>query len=425
MTETINRANPTETISPLDPQLAGDSFQDALFDVNPDTLFDIDPDTLAVTEPVVGSENAVNLLDSQTEQAKKVDAEARYDDAMLLGRSYRVRRVVQEGGTQSIKMWQGAKAKMRNALDMPGKIVRQFAHARAKTSHEHKESRLRKATSTRLIEIRQISVNESQVRLDHRSTSLEERTSRMEHRTKSVHENALQRRQSYTEELKKRRGKSLADKAVRRQLRQEGASRREVKTAMVNLPAEHMANVAKVAIVAEASKRELKAADGSVIKKGTRQERTERTISNEDTRIGQYDTRAKEAKKNAEDIRDRILPHAQRSLQELRNKLESTAVDDPDYSVIVESVQSAKRVVDSQASSLRYWNEAEVDNQRKESEARSRLTDLQQLHITQKGRVASASEKADDINVKHKKDRANLNDEVSVILNANKQKVKK
>lgn len=183
------------------------------------------------------------------------DNEARYTDAQILGKSFRVRRAVQETGTQSIKAWQGLKAKVHNTIDAPGKIVKQFAYNRAKSSHERREARLKTATNMRLQQKRLIAVEKAKSKLEQRENILNSHTGRMNQRVSLVSENANRRRQEYIDDLKSRKQTALARKAVREQLRQDNATRRETRSILAEIPRYQLDRVGQIAILAETSRR--------------------------------------------------------------------------------------------------------------------------------------------------------------------------
>jgi len=183
------------------------------------------------------------------------DNEVRFTDAEILGKSFRVKRAVQETGTQSIKTWQGLKAKVRNAIDTPGKVVKQFAYNRAKNAHQRREARLQAATNERLRQKRLIPAERAKSKLAMRENNLKEHVGRMNERVSTVNENANRRRAEYIDELKSRKEDALARKTVRAQLRQDGATRRETRSIMSEIPRTHLDRIGKLAVLVETSGR--------------------------------------------------------------------------------------------------------------------------------------------------------------------------
>ena len=116
MTETLNTLPNLESV-PYDTNLGVTS--NPLHVVPPEIIESVEPE-----QPISASEveASTRLLPSQEELQQ--DAEVQYMNTELLGKSFAVRRSIQEVGTQSIKVWQGLGAKVRNALDAPGKYER-------------------------------------------------------------------------------------------------------------------------------------------------------------------------------------------------------------------------------------------------------------------------------------------------------------
>lgn len=212
----------------------------------------ISPDSDQSADPISSNNEASN----QPENNEIIkDIEDRYTDAQILGKSYKVRRAVQETGTQSIKTWQGLKAKIRNTLDTPSKLVKQFAYNRAKSGHERREARLQTATSMRLQQKRLITFEKAKSRLEMRENNLNTHVGRMNQRVSSVNENATRRRQEYIDELKSKKETALARKAVREQLRLEGATRRETRSILSEIPRFQLDRVGQMAVLAETNRR--------------------------------------------------------------------------------------------------------------------------------------------------------------------------
>ena len=282
--------------------------------------------------------------DQAVQTAEAQDVQARYTDAEILGRSYPVRRAVQEAGTQGIKAWQGLKAKIRNGLDTPGKMVKQFAYNRAKNSHIHKEARLQAATNERLRSRRQTAANQAKLRMEDRGASLKDRKERMEARTKAVHEHATTRRQEYIDELKGRRENALARKAVRQELRQDGASRREARAILAGLPAERLTQVGKVAIIAETSGRKHAASSVAMETAAKDRQKTAEGIGATRASLTEHAENIQAAALEAERLSANI-PYAEARVSELRAALEGMNAEDPQYPELTQHLQLAERRV--------------------------------------------------------------------------------
>jgi hypothetical protein len=357
--------------------------------------WNLEPQVGAAVGPS-GTETAINGAENaattQTTPEAQKDAEVRYADKELLGRSFRVRRTVQETGTQSIKTWQSVKAKVRNAFDMPGRAVKQFAYNRALKGYDRKNNRLNEATNLRLQQRRQPAVERARNRVNERSKSYAERAGRMEGRTRAVHENANRRRQEYIDELKGRRESALARKAVREQLRGDGASRRETRKIVAEIPSEHMDRVGKVALTSNTSQRKLEKAT-RVEKRAVRSHRrTERRIESTDTRANDYSKGIESADTVAQNIQDVHLPQAERHVFELKSRLSDVRMDEPSRAQLASELQDAEEELSSYRDELSDWQSYTEAQRQKVGDAKSKLGDLEQVRQRKEGRIATASE---------------------------------
>lgn len=371
-------------------------------------------------------DNPANPAETQDSQAERTaaearDAEARYTDADLLGKSFRVRRTVQEAGTQAIKGWQGLKAKVRNTTTAAlGKGWKWLAHKRAKKSYERKNARLQEATSERLKALRQPRVDKAKERMDRRADKLQEHIGRMEARTKAVHENADRRRREYIDELKGRRENALARKAVRKQLRSEGASRRETR-AIVNeqLSAEQLQRVGKVAIVAETSRRKLTEAGRDEKRAKKRHDKTERRITTTDERAQNHDKSVEAADIKANEINSRFLPEARQRAAQLRAELDAAEPDSPVHDVLLAELQkSEQNIMDLEWQITHLGNAAEYGRQ-ESAKSKVRLGELHSKKADQARAVEQASRHAGRRNQNNNVHQGQLQQEVTVALNPN------
>lgn len=317
---------------------------------------------------------------------------ARYTDTELLGKSFRVRRAVQETGTQTIKAWEGMKAKVRNTLAEPGKAIRQFAFNRAKNSFNRKQDRLQATKSMRLQDHRQGVVTRAKERMDRRADSLKQHVGGMEARTRAVTEHEQQRRQEYINELKSLKENALARKAVRAQLRQEGASRRETRSILAEIPAEHIRRVGTVAINVEASRHKLAEATGAQAKATRHLERADNRVAVTEGRIEDFDRSIKEADAAAVELSTTLLPLARGRVENLQDKLDGLEADSPDHVDIAAALEQAKKDVAAYDEQLQNWRATAKNIRAKSSRADSRLGDLYDRQEAQGANVTTAGE---------------------------------
>jgi hypothetical protein len=303
------------------------------------------PDTAPSTSNPAETGRRTTSAEAADKLAEAEDAKARYTDAELLGGSYKVRLTVHEAGTKSIKMWQGMKAKLRNAVATPGKIVKQFAFNRAKASYDRKEKRLNDANNERLRERRRVQAVDAKIKMEERAGVLNDHKLEMRNRTHRVEQNAAQRRYEYVSELKGKRENALARKALRHQLRQDGASRRERRAILGDIDSDQLQQIGKVAIVAETSRRRHTsagaAAEMAAQKKQKHEERGQKAADTYQERSENIDA----AMQNAEQLRGTHIPDAEQRLEQATAELENMNPDDPQYAEAEEHVKLAQRRV--------------------------------------------------------------------------------
>jgi len=365
------------------------------------------------TTPVNESKSDEETVTPEEQQ----DSEYRYTDIELLGKSFRVRQRIDKTSTGAIKTWQGLKSKVRNTLDTPGKAIKQFAYNRAKSSSAKKEARLKSATSARLYELRQSKLDKANVKLENRESNLNERVERMANRSKTVHENAENRRNEQVAALKERREEALARKTLRQQLRTSGASTLETRSILSELPAEHIARIGKVALIAETSERKLSEADRHKSRAEKHQHNTESRIENMEERAKNSGLTIEQAEKSIEELNLKLIPDAEEQVSLLTSTLSELATDSPNYQQIANQILQAKSIVENYKKQLGFWhNVSSINNQRVE-DAKKRLVDLGEKHTKHKEKVATATEhltKRGEVSKVHK---VQLENELHDVLN--------
>jgi len=314
-----------------------------------------------------------NSSSQQPEVTKKEAQEIadKYTSAELLGKSFRVRRTVHEAGTQRVKIWEGMKAKVANAKDMPAKAVKKFAHVMAQRSDARKEKRLQKAhdarASERLIEKRQSKVNGAAQKASRREEDLHWHSAIMEDRTKTVDIKVKNMREEYTAVLKERKQDAVARKAVRKQLRTEGATWRERRQIAAGIPRRHLDRVGDAALKAEASKRSQ--SDARRLERWTARQlgHTQRDIKKTEKRIDNHNAKARDAMDRiaeingieaTEDVEGKTgtLSIAEAHLSKLRDQLRGMEAGDPDFVRVSAQKVAAQRKVEELEADREHWH---------------------------------------------------------------------
>jgi hypothetical protein len=368
--------------------------------------------------------------EATAEQAQ--DAENRYTDAEILGKSFRVRRIVQEAGTQSIKTWQGLKAKIHNAFDTPGKAVKEFAHNRAQASHQRKEAKLdarkneqndkQHAVSSEKFQPKvdkaQEKVNSAKEKMDRRKDSLDEHVGRMEGRTRAVHENAESRRNNYNAELIDKKSHAEARKAVRHELRKEN-SRRDTREIMANISPDQMGQIGKVAVVSETSRRQYTEAKAAEFGAKRQHRRTEERMANAGERADRAADNVQTSDETATRIFNTELPAAQQKYNDLKAELDKTDPSSEDHSRLSFELNQAEKTYQSLDRQLRHSERSSESNQRRNARANEQAFDMYNALPGQKEAIASAAQEAVKRGTIDEKHRAELEQIINQTLNPN------
>ncbi len=323
----------------------------------------------------------------EVEAIERKDAEARYTDTELLGRSYPVRRSVRATGRGAAKVFHSAIVKTRNLAATPGKARRQIAYNLAKNSFDRRTARLASAKSERLQRHRRRAVMNARIAMNARRTKLEDHVTTMEKRSEAVSTRAVERRDKYIGDLKAKREAALARKTVRQGLRQEGASRRETRTILAEV-APHMKRIGRVAIEREAAHRRFNKADRADERAGAKLRRTETRLNNLEGRVGLHD----EADRTVQAISTTRLPEAQAEVEALSEKLSGLEEGSLDYDLISADLEGARSKVESYAASLRHWQEVADSRTRKSDRVDYRLRGTYDRHDQRSVAAAATAE---------------------------------
>lgn len=337
--------------------------------------------------------------------AEQQDQETRYKDVDLLGRRYSVLRVINENTVQAIQKGQESiSAKYHNTLDTPGLWGRQMAHSLAESSVARKQAKYDEVAhlgdKSFLKKRRLARLQKAERRRDGTKQRLDERTARMEGRTKSVEDNAERRRNEYIAELKSKRDAAMGRKALRHELRGQGAGRLEArsltKEIVTAMPREHLVRVGSLATRAHASERFARKAERSEVKATKREQDITRKISESIARQEQYASEAKQAHETVRDIRDTHLPAAEDRVKALKAELAELPDDDPRREEVATTLQTAEeRVAIYKQRELPYWEATAKKNEQYVIALGKQREDLKQQLVDHKESLAAQSEVSD------------------------------
>ena len=195
-----------------------------------------------------------NTTEQETAQA---DSEPMTPDQLtdkeILGRSYPVRQMVKEANNQRMKLIEGAKMAWTNLKETPKLLRLNFrnwlADGRVARQNKRYEDAVKKTgENSRLAQRRRSKLEAAKKHKESISKARDAQEETMLAREQAVGENAEQRRSENIKELAERAIDAKARKALRHELREQGASRREVREILAGIPDEQKRNVGRAAI---------------------------------------------------------------------------------------------------------------------------------------------------------------------------------
>ena len=195
-----------------------------------------------------------NTTEQETAQA---DSEPMTPDQLtdkeILGRSYPVRQMVKEANNQRMKLIEGAKMAWTNLKETPKLLRLNFrnwlADGRVARQNKRYEDAVKKTgENSRLAQRRRSKLEAAKKHKESISKARDTQEETMLAREQAVGENAEQRRSENIKELAERAIDAKARKALRHELREQGASRREVREILAGIPDEQKRNVGRAAI---------------------------------------------------------------------------------------------------------------------------------------------------------------------------------
>lgn len=224
------------------------------------------PDRNPVTKPLPAVRSGrPKAPDIRSGSADSHDTEVAYTDRELLGKSHRVKVAIEDRAVKRVTRWERIKAKVGNALDRPGEKRLQRRVDRAQDALNARKAHQNIAKSALIRDRRQGAVTSAEGKVTDRKAALQARRDRIVGRTKTADKNIEARKRARNgtiEGLKKQSAEAKARKALRQELRNDSAGRREAKK-IVNekISAGNLQRVGTLILTAEASRRRLSGAE--------------------------------------------------------------------------------------------------------------------------------------------------------------------
>ena len=342
------------------------------------------------------------------------DAEIRHSDAELLGRRYPVRQAVRAVGNQRVRAIESAQATWKNTLDTPkkmrlglrtslaeGRVARHQARVAAATEgtwvHQRRTRKLEKVTAKR-----------DRIKSDYDAV-----TGRMKDRRTSVKDNFEKRKGDYVKELKDRAELARSRKALRHELKDQGAGfverRKIVKDVIKNHPDVILEAIGDTSSVAAINARELKKAEKSEERIHKMHTQTKETLSATSKQAKEYASKLHTASERQASLTDATTSTSEK-IEALTAERESLDERDPRYFVAGIELREAERTLEALTAEAENLDQNitfltnEVDRLNAEQ---TRLTDKAQVeqsaHDTAKQHTATRRQAAEDARIAQQK----------------------
>lgn len=329
------------------------------------------------------------------------DAEVRYTGAEILGKRYPVRRAIHEVGNQRIAAIESVQAKWKNALDTPAKMRLGLSQSVTKGLLDRQLRKLEEVqhlpATNRLRKRRERKAANAQMRHDRAKNAYNTHTGRMKDRVDAVGKNKEARRSEYIAELRDRREKALARKAMRHELRSQGASRLETRAIIKDIPKEHLDRVGAIAASAATSERLARKAERQVKASTKRETKITQSLETNRARSEQYAGEAHAASETLREIQTIHLPAAEQRVAELQAQIDQLPEDDTigTIGLIAQLQEAQQQLTIYQEREIPYWHSVAEESRRKVAELADERASSQEQLRAQKVATAQTSETAD------------------------------
>lgn len=323
-------------------------------------------------EPSTPAPNETSAEGAQPSPEDTLDTATRFTDVELLGKSYRVRRAVHELGNRRARKWESMKASTTNALETPGKLVRQGLHDRAKRKFEEADQLHKNKLAEIDAEINEVANNPDlyarqrnkkleklnkkrdkintkhggkvtkwQDRLTERRNVLNEQVSRMKNRREGVDKGYEKRRAELIATLKGKKELALARKTMRAELRRH-SSRRETNEILREIPLDQRKRVGEAALLAYTANRAATKQEQAAAKAERDATRAEAALLANIQKSEELAHKARAADEAIRDIQLHSIPEAKEKLQSLQDQLDTMDANDPSREAIRVQIHEAE-----------------------------------------------------------------------------------
>jgi hypothetical protein len=315
------------------------------------------------------------------EATSPANNETLYTDAEILGKHYPVRQMIREIGNQRVHAIESFTARLQNMRDTPAKLRLGLVLSMAQRRVARKQAKLdavNHLSDRHILKRRRLKkLQEAQRKLTSADRKYKTHTSTMQKRVENIDKNVDKRRAKYRKELRARRETALSRRAMRHELRGEGASLIEVRAVLKDVPKEHLERVGKIAAVAYTSEQRAAQARKHEQTQVNRESRSQTAINTNRRKAQEAAKEAANASGIVEELKTQTIPKAQESLQKLREELDTLEGDDPAYINIQVQIQEVEeRINIYENRELPYWEQVAHSNRERVATLDTSHTDL-------------------------------------------------
>ena len=301
-------------------------------------------------------------------------------DAEILGRRYPLRRAVSEVGNQRMRAIESAQASWSNFKDTPRKLSLQLSRSLAESRRDRAKARYDAVAhlpdGSFLKQRRLAKLRKAERKFNQRESAFNAHTQRMANRREAVNRNYNKRREETLKNLADRRKQAEARKALRHELKNQGASFLEVRAILQEIPAEQKARVGHLAIESALRQKGVEkyasAAEESLARESTLSDNLARTVSE----ASNAEKRISGASESLRDLQSK-LPEASERVAELTKQADLTPEDSPNRLAIMAELQEAQNILDDYNRRTTQLEAVIASDQRVITEADKRRNELE------------------------------------------------
>lgn len=273
---------------------------------------------------------------TSTESAAEVipiNIEQEHTDTEILGRSFAVRRSIEAARNSAIETRDAMYAGIRNMFDRPGQLKTFILHRSAEKKFNKKQNKYEavKNKESRLANRRKKAMDKAEKRLAYHTEQKDSRAKRMNDRLSSVQNDYENRVEATRSKYVERKQAAVARKALRDQLKEEGAGVRErrmlVKEILTDMSSEDIQKLGRSAVSAGLSKESLGKAEKLDKRQGDAKEKALGEVRRTREKVVNLEAVSSANLKRVEKLEGR-LPSYQSNVEKASATLEALESDD-------------------------------------------------------------------------------------------------